>query len=1217
MEATGHPIILVVGPHRSGTSFLTQIISILGGDLGKTLMLPSHDNPRGFWENQKIVDMHDRLLQDFEKDWTTAPALPNGFENSQFATDAITDLKDILETDFRRDYVSLIKDPRICATYPLWKRFSTETRRPLKVVALVRSPQAVSQSIQVRNYIPDNDSDVIALSYLNAMHKQLGNDIAGCLVYEELIKLNGSKIMKVLAQATGLSVDTSNKNLVSQIDRLIINDIEKSYKDSELHRAYLEMISNTSLLSQRKLRLFLQEAIAKDVKRSFERVASKPSLAVTDSIITSVPQGRLNKLLSQERKVKTLKESLDAQSLKAEKELQVSRAREADAVSKIEISNQIVSRLQADNDNLAGGIAERDTVIAKTKEAMAKVRSDFDNAVMDAREQKDALKTEIDNLAGGIAERDTVIAKTKEAMAKVRSDFDNAVMDAREQKDALKTEIGRTSMELSQVQKLLSESRGERENIERNLREVERLKNAQETKTNLETLRNSMVEGQLNRRIADLENRLAYFEKAPFKAGMKKATFSTLRTVRKVLPLPETVKLGMARKMTGLAQRLQPPNQSAFITTDEFLPEDTAINFAFPETENPVISIIVPVYNEISQTVACLESIYQQAVSVDYEVILADDCSTDPLHKILKKIKGLRYYRNEKNLQFLENCNHNSGYARGDYIVFLNNDTLVKPGWLQSLYQTFFEHGDVGVVGSKLLFPTGELQEAGGIIWEDASGWNWGRGQDPNHPLYNFVRDVDYVSGASFMIKTDLFREIGGFSSGLEKAYYEDTDCCFRVRELGYRVLYQPLSEVIHIEGLSSGTDLSSGMKRYQEINKNTFYETWKHRLATHLPNAQTPEIASDRSVHGHVLYVDAVTPEPDKDSGSVDSVNTMAILRNLGYRVHFVPGTNFAHWGKSTHDLQKMGVECIFHPYYSNMDMLLNERGNCFDYVVLSRAEVCDLFLKKIRKKCPDAKIIYNTVDMHFLRMEREAKQNKDSDMALAASAMKKKELGFIKNADATIVLSEYERGFLNKIQSIAPKLWTIPLVRNEQVRRANFDSSSDILFIGGYKHPPNVDAVDWLVKKIWPKIREALPGVNLIICGSHMPDNFSQYESSDVILKGYIEDLDGFVAQRRLTIAPLRFGAGLKGKVASSIGIGVPCLGTSIAFEGMAEEGLDDIKFKATTPLQFSRMARSLYTDKKKWEAASFAGVEYHNKNYGRKNIAKIYSAMLNDIA
>ena len=1217
MEATGHPIILVVGPHRSGTSFLTQIISILGGDLGKTLMLPSHDNPRGFWENQKIVDTHDRLLQDFEKDWTTAPALPNGFENSQFATDAITDLKDILETDFRRDCVSLIKDPRICATYPLWKRFSTETGRPLKVIALVRSPQAVSQSIQVRNYIPDNDSDVIALSYLNAMHKQLGNDIAGCLVYEELIKLNGSKIMKVLAQATGLSVDTSNKNLVSQIDRLIINDIEKSYKDSGLHRAYLEMISNTSLLSQKNLRFFLQEAIAKDVKRSVERVASKPSLAVTDSIITSLPQGQLNELLSQVRKVKTLEENLDAQSLEAETKLQVSRAREADAVSKIEISNQIVSRLQDDNDSLTGGIAERDTVITKTKEAMAKVKSDFDNAVMDAREQKDALKTEIENLTGGIAERDTVITKTKEAMAKVKSDFDNAVMDAREQNEQLTKEIGRTSMELSQAQELLFESRYERKNIERDLLEVERLKNAQETKANLETLRNTMVEGQLNHRIAELENRLTYFEKAPFKAGMKKAMFSTLRIVRKVLPLPETVKLGIARKMTGLAQRLQPPNQSAFIAADGLLPGDTTINFAFPETENPVISIVVPVYNEISQTVACLESIYQQAVSVDYEVILADDCSPDPLHKILKKIKGLRYYRNEKNLQFLENCNHNSGYVRGDYIVFLNNDTLVKPGWLQSLYQTFFEHGDVGVVGSKLLFPTGELQEAGGIIWEDASGWNWGRGQDPNHPLYNFVRDVDYVSGASFMIKTDLFRDIGGFYAGLEKAYYEDTDCCFRVRELGYRVLYQPLSEVIHIEGLSSGTDLSSGMKRYQEINKNTFYDTWKHRLATHLPNAQTPEIASDRLVHGHVLYVDAVTPEPDKDSGSVDSVNTMAILRGLGYRVHFVPGTNFAHWGKSTQDLQKMGVECIFHPYYSNMDMLLNERGNSFDYVVLSRAEVCDLFLKKIRKKCPDAKIIYNTVDMHFLRMEREAKQNKDSDMALAASTMKKKELGFIKNADATIVLSEYERGFLNKIHSIAPKLWTIPLVRNEQVRRANFDSSSDILFIGGYKHPPNVDAVDWLVKKIWPKIREALPGVNLIICGSHMPDNFSQYESSDVILKGYIEDLDGFVAQRRLTIAPLRFGAGLKGKVASSIGIGVPCLGTPIAFEGMAEEGLNNIKFKATNPLQFARMAKSLYTDKKKWEAASFAGVEYHNKNYGRKNIAKIYSAMLNDIA
>ena len=160
-------------------------------------------------------------------------------------------------------------------------------------------------------------------------------------------------------------------------------------------------------------------------------------------------------------------------------------------------------------------------------------------------------------------------------------------------------------------------------------------------------------------------------------------------------------------------------------------------------------------------------------------------------------------------------------------------------------------------------------------------------------------------------------------------------------------------------------------------------------------------------------------------------------------------------------------------------------------------------------------------------------------------------------------------------------------------------------------------MDAVDWLVKKIWPKIREALPGVNLIICGSHMPDNFSQYESSDVILKGYIEDLDSFVAQRRLTIAPLRFGAGLKGKVASSIGIGVPCIGTPIAFEGMAEEGLNNIKFKTTTPLQFARMAKSLYTDKKKWEAASLAGVDYHNKNYGQENISKIYIEMLKDIA
>ncbi|MGB6231517.1 MAG: glycosyltransferase, partial [Litorimonas sp.] len=773
-----------------------------------------------------------------------------------------------------------------------------------------------------------------------------------------------------------------------------------------------------------------------------------------------------------------------------------------------------------------------------------------------------------------------------------------------------------TRQALSQANLDLFNAREEVKNLSKSLDDVSRMKDMQDVTIEMEAARSKMVESELSDKIRALQDQVDFYTRAPLKAGVKTAMFRTLRGIRNSLPMPEDRRTEVARKFTGLAQRLQPSATPLGLPAPEPTVANTSIDFAFPVVENPVISIVIPVYNEISQTIACLRSIYQQQVSVSYEVILADDKSPDPFHKILETIPGLRYFRNPENLHFLLNCNRNAEHARGDYIVFLNNDTIVKPGWLQALYDTFQEHGDVGAVGSKLIFPSGELQEAGGIIWEDASGWNWGRGQNPDHPLYNYVRDVDYVSGASLMVPTKIWREIGGFYEGLEKAYYEDTDLCFRLRSMGYRVLYQPASEVIHIEGLSSGTDLGAGAKQYQVVNQDIFKTTWADALAGNLPNAQTPLIASDRYRRGHVLYVDAVTPEPKKDSGSLDAIYAMRILMEMGYRVHFVPGSNFAYWGEATRELQRMGVEAIYHPFYSNMEQLLDDRGDMFDYVVLSRPESADRFLDQIRERCPSAKIIYNTVDLHFMRMERRAETTNDPELAEAAADMKDKELGYIDRSDATIVLSSVERELLSQDEERAEKLWTIPLIRAESHRLVEYDTTSDIAFIGGYRHPPNIDAVDWLVGEIWPEMRKTLPGVRLHICGSAMPDRFADYASEDVLIRGFIPDLDELLSGLRMTIAPLRFGAGLKGKVASSIGAGVPCIGTSIAFEGMAEEGLDVIRLEAETPKRFAELAGQVYHDEALWTTISEAGVTYHNDNYAYRTVLKTYRDMLESI-
>src|SRR5205807_5960665 len=116
---------------------------------------------------------------------------------------------------------------------------------------------------------------------------------------------------------------------------------------------------------------------------------------------------------------------------------------------------------------------------------------------------------------------------------------------------------------------------------------------------------------------------------------------------------------------------------------------------------------------------------------------------------------------------------------------------------------------------SKLLYRGGRSQESGGIIWQDGSGWNFGKFDDPQKPEYNYLREVDYCSAAALMISKALFQSVNGLDSRYAPAYYEDPDLAFKVRGAGYRVLYQPLSEVIHYEGATGGTDVSSGTKQY------------------------------------------------------------------------------------------------------------------------------------------------------------------------------------------------------------------------------------------------------------------------------------------------------------------------------------------------------------------------------------------------------------------
>ena len=622
-----------------------------------------------------------------------------------------------------------------------------------------------------------------------------------------------------------------------------------------------------------------------------------------------------------------------------------------------------------------------------------------------------------------------------------------------------------------------------------------------------------------------------------------------------------------------------------------------ASELSFPiAPPTPLVSIIIPVYNQLDFTLRCLKSIQDNPSTASTEIIVLDDASQDRTPKILPAIPGIRYIRNYTNLGFLRSCNRAASESHGDYLVFLNNDTEVQKGWLDHMLAVFERFDRVGIVGAKLIYPNGRLQEAGGFIWRDASGINFGRDDDPRKPEYNYVRETDYCSAACIMIKAVLFKDLNGFDELFAPAYYEDTDLAFKVRQSRYKVLYQPASHVIHFEGGTCGTDLKSGVKAYQQVNAKKFAAKWAPILLEHYPS-QTPDLvlARDRQVIGRCLIVDH-WPMPDHDSGSIDLVHLIKLFQQSGYKVTFFPYVTARHFGEYTEHLQQIGVECLYEPFITTLANYLERDGRYFDVVILRRAPCAIDHFESVRRHCPDAKIIFDTVDLHFLREERAARV-KNFDLK-KAEQLKREELDIASRADCTLVVSRVEASLLNSEIPKAHVEW-FPFVRDTPGRKNGFGTRRNIAFVAGYLHEPNVDAVSYFVRDIWPPIAERLPQAKFLMVGSNMPENVRVLATDRIGAVGYVKDLTQFLESCRLTVAPLRYGAGIKGKIATSLTHGVPVIASPIAAEGMGcEEGVHLLV--AETTAQWVDCVVKAYTDEGLWRHLSDNGLALMQEVY-----------------
>jgi glycosyltransferase involved in cell wall biosynthesis len=457
-------------------------------------------------------------------------------------------------------------------------------------------------------------------------------------------------------------------------------------------------------------------------------------------------------------------------------------------------------------------------------------------------------------------------------------------------------------------------------------------------------------------------------------------------------------------------------------------------------------------------------------------------------------------------------------------------------------------------------------------------------GAPADHPAYAYRRTVDATSSQLVIIKMTALSQLDlSQMSAYHTPQYQLTELIWQLKDQQYEAIYDAAVCYEHDQAYPELTA--------QALDSRYFYERWH------------PTFAQQATV----LVIDATLPMYDEDSGSLRLYTLLKIWVSLGYRITFFPD-NLDSQFKYRHALEALGVE-VYHGNYNLADAMAQRQ---FDFAFICRVDIGHRYIPFVRFLSPQTVIFYDTVDIHYIREQRQAEIENNPKLAASAQATKRKELSNCLLADRVITVTADDA---HHLQEELPHLdySVIPNIHQQHPRaETGFEQRDGLVFIGNYNHHPNDDAVYYFVEKVLPKIHARLPEVCLYLIGSYMKDKMKALASDTIKVVGWVDEVEPEFAKRRVFVSYLRYGAGMKGKLGHALSLGLPVVSTSIGAEGMGLVG-EETALIADNPDDFADAVCRLYTDSVLWEKLSRQGREYIDQHFGETAVREKLRALL----